>query len=252
MALTDNLVAYWKLDETSGTRYDSTDNNNDLTDNNTVGYATGKIGNCGSFVKANSEFLSITDANQTGLDFSTTFSFSFWVYLDSNPSSGVSQALLVKDATNQRSYEVYYANESGTYRFYIFLFHTLNASSYSYFSFNEQITPGQWNHCVLTVNTANSGLNKVYLYINNVDKGYADNGSGVSGNIANGTAPVEIGGRYSLANDLYFSGKLDEIGLWNRVITSAEISSLYNSGSGLTYPFSTSTGYVHSQAIIIN
>ena len=30
-------------------------------------------------------------------------------------------------------------------------------------------------------------------------------------------------------------GKIDEVGIWSRVLTSGEISDLYNSGSGLTY-----------------
>ncbi len=43
-ALTDNLSAYWKLDEASGTRVDSA-GSNDLTSNNSVGQAVGKLGN---------------------------------------------------------------------------------------------------------------------------------------------------------------------------------------------------------------
>ena len=43
-SLTTNLISYWKLDETSGTRVDSV-GNNDLTDNNTVLYGAGKQGN---------------------------------------------------------------------------------------------------------------------------------------------------------------------------------------------------------------
>jgi hypothetical protein len=31
--------------------------------------------------------------------------------------------------------------------------------------------------------------------------------------------------------------RLDEIGIWNRALTGTEITDLYNSGSGLTYPF---------------
>ncbi len=42
-------VAYWKLDETSGTRYDAIGSNH-LTDVNAVGYAAGLIGNAAHFV----------------------------------------------------------------------------------------------------------------------------------------------------------------------------------------------------------
>lgn len=35
-----------------------------------------------------------------------------------------------------------------------------------------------------------------------------------------------------------FYGKIDEIAIWDRALTNGEILDLYNSGSGLTYPFS--------------
>ncbi|MBU0513002.1 MAG: hypothetical protein KJ638_15045, partial [Chloroflexi bacterium] len=47
----DGLVAWWSLDETSGTRYDSHGGNH-LSDNNTVGYSTGKQGNSANFERS--------------------------------------------------------------------------------------------------------------------------------------------------------------------------------------------------------
>ena len=80
MGLQAGLKAYWKLDESSGTRIDS-HGSNDLADNNTVGSATGKIGNAADFVEANTEFLSIAD----NADLSTgdeDMSITCWVNLD--------------------------------------------------------------------------------------------------------------------------------------------------------------------------
>jgi hypothetical protein len=34
-----------------------------------------------------------------------------------------------------------------------------------------------------------------------------------------------------------FNGLIDELGIWKRVLTPSERSTLYNSGNGLTYPF---------------
>lgn len=48
MALTDNLVSYWKLDESSGNASDSVGSNT-LTNNGTAGYASGKINNAVDF-----------------------------------------------------------------------------------------------------------------------------------------------------------------------------------------------------------
>jgi len=41
-----------------------------------------------------------------------------------------------------------------------------------------------------------------------------------------------------------YPGQVDEVGIWNRSLTQDEITSLYNSGVGLAYPFSTGSGPV--------
>ena len=55
--LGNGLVAFWKLNEQSGTRA-AAFSSNDLTDNNTVTFAAGILGNAAVFTSANSEYLS--------------------------------------------------------------------------------------------------------------------------------------------------------------------------------------------------
>jgi len=43
----------------------------------------------------------------------------------------------------------------------------------------------------------------------------------------------------SIENSSYWSGLIDEIGIWSRVLTADEITALYNEGTGITYPFGT-------------
>ncbi len=74
----------WHLGESSGARSDSTSNNNDLADNNTVNSNTGKIGTAADFAAASSEYLSITDGAQTGLNFDDSFSFEFWFRMNTS------------------------------------------------------------------------------------------------------------------------------------------------------------------------
>ena len=38
-------------------------------------------------------------------------------------------------------------------------------------------------------------------------------------------------------NGYGFNGRIDEIGVWNRVLNDAEITQLYNGGAGKAYPF---------------
>ena len=88
---------------------------------------------------------------------------------------------------------------------------------------------GTWNHVVF--NFYDDGGQKGQLYIN----GSADSAGVVSfpndmrAN-ADDTA-LEIGDQTTQA-DTEFSGKFDDIGFWSRKLTTAEITALYNGGTG--------------------
>ena len=58
--LTDDLVAYWTLDEASGTRSDSV-GSSDLTDINTVTSAPGILNGAAQFTAANNEYFEVAD-----------------------------------------------------------------------------------------------------------------------------------------------------------------------------------------------
>ena len=83
--LTD-LVSWWSLDETSGTRVDS-HGTNGLTDVNTTGYDTGVLARAARYVNASSEYLShgryINSLSHGDKD----FSYFTWIYLDNLSSS---------------------------------------------------------------------------------------------------------------------------------------------------------------------
>jgi hypothetical protein len=84
---------------------------------------------------------------------------------------------------------------------------------------------GQWTHLVLTRNDSIS-----VVYIN----GTADNATVLLPN----TIDVNSSEKLYLGNYLdgnSYIGIYDEIGVWNRSLTSAEVTQLYNSGAGLAY-----------------
>jgi hypothetical protein len=56
-----------------------------------------------------------------------------------------------------------------------------------------------------------------------------------SSGVAISTSPFAIGATGN-AIDL-LDGAVDEVGFWKRVLTAQERTALYNSGLGLTYPF---------------
>lgn len=87
------------------------------------------------------------------------------------------------------------------------------------------VISGKWANIIGTID-----INKnIKIYINGVDaKGTRNGDSGLSA-VHNPNYPIRIGLR-SRYGPTYFKGKLDEIYLWNRVLTSDEIQTIVNNG----------------------
>lgn len=213
MALKTNLISWWTLDETSGTRNDSHGSNH-LTDYNTVTYTTGKKSNAASFASANSEYLSITDASQTGLDISTTGTWSYWIYFVSDTDAVV----IDKTAAGSSSYWIQHQIGTGTTQ-------RFSNSAETGLDITATMNTGTWYHCVWTYNAGT-----VEFFLNGTSQGTASGGT----SLTNSTAPFTLG-RVNKYTGNYLNGYMDEVGVWSRVLTGAEITELYNSGNGMTY-----------------
>lgn len=229
MALTDNLVSYWKMDEASGNRADA-HGANTLTDNNTVGAATGIINNAADFELSSSESLSITDAAQSGLDIVGDMSISMWIKPESMTAS---HGLVTKfqDVAGSKSYRLHCTTTT------IDLTLTANGILETAASWTFTLSAGTWYHLVLAY-TASAG--SADLYINNSSQGTK---TGLSTSIFNSMSVFRLGARSSALDvaEQFYDGLMDEVGIWSRVLTSGEVTSLYGGGAGLAYPLSTTS-----------
>jgi streptogramin lyase len=92
---------------------------------------------------------------------------------------------------------------------------------------------GQWHHGVVTFDNPN---NIVRLFVDGVQIGSLSTSSNPDNT---GSQPLRIGGNAQSLTEDFFVGQLDEVGVWNRALTSAEITNLMNTGlfpsSGLVY-----------------
>lgn len=225
-SLLDSLVSYWKLEEASGIRSDSVGVNH-LTDNNTVTQAAGKIGNAAAFAAASNEYLSISNAAQVGLGFTSSFSISAWFYITSLPNS--STGIVCKGASvgTEGGYAIVLVDSANDLLRFIVSDGTNNRLVQH--TFTGAITTGVYHHVVAWYDASNNSLSI-----------QVDGGTVVSGTPA-GSAPITTTtefrmGRYTnTLNDL--EGRMDEVAAWSRALTSAERASLYNGGTGNQYPF---------------
>lgn len=225
-SLHNNLIAFWRLEEASGTRNDSKGTNH-LTDNNTVTQATGKVGFGAQFTIANSEYLSIAD----NADVSTgdiDFTFACWVYLDAKATT---QMIVGKsDATaGNREYHLYYNQSTDRFLFEVHRATDTGASATAN-NFGSP-TVGTW---YFIVGWHDAAADTVNIQVNN---GTADSTATGGALQASGTAEFDLGRRSFGGSNLYLGGRLDAVGLWKRVLTASERTELFAGAGGREYPF---------------
>lgn len=221
--LLNNLAAYWTLDEASGTRSDSVGTSH-LTATNSPTSAAGKQGNAVQLVSASSQYLSVAENAAIDVSGQQDFTLAGWVYFDTLPVNvgGFIGQWGDDTSINQRAYLLHRNNS--TIQFFV---SGDGANSISVTS--ATLTTATW-YCVVAWHDAAGDT--VNLQINNG----TTTSAAYAGGIFNSTSPFILG-RRDRAIDNSHNGRLDEFGLWKRVLTDTERTALYNSGNGRTYPF---------------
>jgi hypothetical protein len=219
--LKTGLVAYWKLDETTGLiSYDSYGTNDGSISDVSIN-RPGKINNAVLF---RAEEAGINCGNSNSLKLTKTGSISAWIYANTivDGNAIVSKNRWLND-TNGYSLGIY-----GTNGLWL---ETCNSGGGDVFTINTGITTGQWYHVVGTWSTI-AGTMDLYINTNNSHR------STCSTAAVSDSYDLYIGRDAHIGDSGYeFKGLIDEVGIWNRVLTLSEVQQLYNFGHGLTYPF---------------
>lgn len=226
-AITDGLVSYWPFDESSGNATD-VHGANDVTNVNSIAYATGILNNSADLEASNSNYFYTGDT----ADLSITGDLTIVGWINKESDTNVGNILTKRTGTgNQRSYGFY------AYTDLLGLDLSDDGNALTTGQVSTTLTNGTW-YQVGMVYDASAG--EVTFYKNGTQTG-ATQGS-MDTSIFNSTSDLCIGCLFSPAQD-FFDGKIDELGIWNRTLTAEEISELYNSGTPLAYPFVTAGIY---------
>ncbi len=234
LLLDSDLIAHWKLndsaqsdavDDATGS-HDGTlsDGDNSYTSDHSV---TGKVGNALDFDGTNDK---VTINDDDALSFGngaadSAFSISAWINMD--------------DATNFEIISKYEAGFDEEWRFFVgaddklaVRLHDENVAVHIGRKYNTAITAdeGSWIHVVMTYDAteASSGIT---LYRNAVAVDNADDESGGYVAMRNKNGDVTIGLTASDINK-YANGKIDNVMIFNKELSQAEVTALYNSASG--------------------
>jgi len=220
-SLLTSITSYWTLNESSGSAIDSTGLHN-LTNSNITYSQTGKLNTCYSFNGTSSYTGNLVGS--ASYTFAAAMSASFWM-----KTSGTGTFMFIVsnwNATNGTGWLVYKDTDDNVY-FEVHNPGTGAATSTVAITGSSQ-ADGNWHHIV---GTFDGTYARIYL-----DSTLEMTSSAWPYSIAANSNTFSIGSDET--TQYYYSGYLDEVGLWSRAITQTEVNKLYNSGAGKTYPFS--------------
>jgi hypothetical protein len=214
MALTDNLQSYWKLD---GNSNDAVGSNNGSDTDITYSSGNGKINQGAGFNGSSSKIVLADIGNYT-----SAITVQCWAKLNDVTSD---LPLVIKPYTSLDAPYVQWGlkTQSGSAYFQVAIGGQIKNAS------GGTLSTGIWYHIVGTYDGTN-----LKVYVNGTAYTTAETGS-----LNTYSTNVEIG--HYVPGSTFTNGSIDEVGIWNRALSTTEVGQLYNSGNGLAYPLSTET-----------
>lgn len=220
--LLNNLIGAWLFDETSGSvAYDAV-GNNDGTNNGATINQTGKLDKCYLFDGVD-DYVSMACPTVFDDELPNNFTISFWLKIVTK--IGYKRVLDIDGVDCNITISENYNGDNILLRMY-----STNAFDLNYM-FHESLTTGNWYHFLLTWD-ATTQTPVLYVNGNNVTTS-----TGMLLSLGYGSMMV-VGARAGHLNG-FSNIEFDQLLIYNAILTSEQISALYNSGSGL--PFSNFT-----------
>ncbi|MCX6152365.1 MAG: LamG domain-containing protein [Ignavibacteriales bacterium] len=202
---TDSLIAFWPFNSNAN---DESGNGHNGTTNGGLTWTSDRFGNPNKAANFN--------GSDSWIDFGdthpliTSFSVSLWVKPDIRISS-TSNPSLICDAGSYRGFRIYHELDS-------LRFEAQNYSGWASPGWGiSESTLGHWVHIV---GTNQNGL--VKLYINGSIFKILEGGAGLAS-----TLNLEMG-RDTNIDTWYWQGALDDVRIYNKILSEAEVLALYN------------------------
>lgn len=215
--LSNGLVGYWKMDETSGGASDSSGNAITLTDVNTVAFTGGKFGNAGDFESTASEYQYAAD--NAALSLTGSLTLAAWIKPES-VTAGSYNIIAKWDGVNE-SYRLFQNGDEIRLE--------LDSAGNYQETTASNLTASVWYH-VAGVYDSTSQTAKIY--INGVEAPSSTSGT-IPSSIGDDTGRFHIGAEDSTTTTAnFYDGIIDEARVYNRALSPAEIKSLYNWAAG--------------------
>lgn len=225
-SLTDGLVAYWSFNEGSGgTAYDYSGNSNHGTIYGASWTAAGALGNALEF---DGDYDYVTIPNNSSQQITTNqITVSAWINLYADVGNDQARIICKQETVrNAWGLEIFgenYGSSTGNQ----INFHDTDGSTASYNYLNTtDLNLNQLYHVLVT-----DDAGTITMYINGLGAPSSSSGYGIPSSI---DAPIIIGAT-NTPDRFFFNGVIDEVLIYNRVLSQGEISALY-AKSPITIP----------------
>lgn len=227
VGLDAGLAGYWNLNETSGTRADSSGKGETLTDHSVL-YGPGIRNNAARFTD---NYLSHADDANLSLPAASDFTMSLWF----KTVDGLGGLMTKDDLGSNREFAFY--TSGGAVQFQ--LFDSVSGSSVA--TANSSVyNDGKWHNAIYTYTTSDL---MGHLYIDNGPVKNSD--SPLTNGPKDGTASFDIGW-----DTFTYNGDIDEVRYYKRALTATERYQLYTRDSARLQVTQTYPGSTLSQGLV--
>lgn len=234
MVSTTNLVSYYKCDD-NGTFPDAHGSNNG-TISGAAYTSSGKINGAYSFDGAD-DYINIFPL-WDDIATNTQGTVNMWLKTSTDANAYL---MLPTNSANNHSGLVLSTTNGGTGLLPAYEWNTTgtNIAANSRLYASTRIDDGAWH---MVTWWSDGSTNKIF--VDGVDEGilniYQGANTGVWWNNIDITVQKILLGTYN-GTTIEYTGLLDELSIFNVALSQTDITNLYNSGSGLAYPFSSGT-----------
>ncbi|OGG01585.1 hypothetical protein A2Z33_04555 [Candidatus Gottesmanbacteria bacterium RBG_16_52_11] len=256
-------VAWWKLDEGSGSNaHDSSGNGYSGTLTNGPGWTNGQYGKgIKTTVNGTMDYVSVADPASGALDFDNTqnYTIDFWLKLSDVDGSGTAAKVINKnytDAFNAAGYSVRFAEGGGAWGFDCVYSDSNSGNGLDIATVGTTtVTDGNWHHvsCVMDRDGSATGTSGLYAYFDGQQ--YASDTSLTEGSAVN-SGVLTIGDE--IVDNSEMTGSLDDVRIYNYAHTTGKVVEDMNAGhpapgspvgsAALSYNFD--EGYGNSGTIV--
>lgn len=225
--MNSNVVGHWKMDGTLGAITDASVlpaaiGTNGVIHGTTGTYIAGAISQAMNLTGVNANYADVT--TYAAINDLGPMTLMAWIKVPLNTDGG----LFYKSDGNSNKGWFFYIDTD--YRFYFGVVRATSNIQYKTHNTTALIA-GTWAQVVLTWDGVLSASG-VHVYVNGAEWGYVGSGYAQDGSGAHNTDAAQNlylgykGVGTTISNN--FKGGLDEMAIWNRVLTPAEVTYLYN------------------------